>query len=455
MADPINKDYGRRHYLSDREYQEQMRETTDFAVDSRIKMPHSEFKKPWAEDEYPQMEYGWDPPGFTPPGLPPWPDIPHGTDPNLPGTDPGDPFEPSGPGLGCLFYWPLTPGLLDPGETAYAKLARRDDPIVSVKVEGPATLVSNPSTLGLCTSAGQAQANSLFGHGNPGSAECTVIIKVNAELTEEQQAETILFIDVTATTRSGATCSTSAIVNQENCVDADAVTYDDINSPETISRNESKLVYITDGVPPFTWAVSGTGFTISPSTTGRYNLLRAGATACGTAQITVTDSCGDQTTGEVRCLDSSGWVDYGEVCLLPGHDATGWNWIATPGTSRVSLRNTITYGGIKQYESLSGEFTWVDCLGNGGYFDTEAELDACKVTKCLQSAQMCMDLDPSHFYPTYPNTGTYTWCGGTRYYAPNEYVGAVDKWHARSVSINGFGDPNNLSDWQAWRWECN
>jgi len=447
------RDYGRRHYLSDREYQEQMRETTDFAVDSRIKLPHSEHKKPWAEDDYPTMEYAWDPPGFTPPGFPPWPDdIP---DPSDPGTTviPGDPWNPGGPGLGCLFYVPLTPGLLDPGETAFAKLARRDDPIVDVKVSGPAELVSDAKLLQLCTAAGQAQAESVLGNNNPSSAECVIVIKVNDELTEDEQAETILFVDVTATTRSGETCQTSAIVNQENCDDAAAVTYDDTNSPETISRGESKLVYITDGVPPFNWSVSGTGFTISSQTTSRYARLRATDSACGFATITVTDSCGDSDTGEVRCLDGSDWVNYGDTCVLDGYDPGGdWYWNGTAGTSYVYSQITTIFGGRKQYERIRGEFGWIGCDGDTGWL-TKAECDACKASLCgTLDEDICLEPDAFVAWPAYPNDGDYYYCGGMYWFEECYYDHA--RWKGRRIIINGGPYAPDLNTLIGQLWEC-
>ena len=68
----------------------------------------------------------------------------------------------------------------------------------------------------------------------------------------------------------------------------------DAGNPETIDRSEEKTITVTGGCSPFTWAVTGTGFTLANATTiGRTNTLVADATACGTAAISVTDTWSD------------------------------------------------------------------------------------------------------------------------------------------------------------------
>jgi len=84
-----------------------------------------------------------------------------------------------------------------------------------------------------------------------------------------------------------------------------------VSGPETIDRNQSKTITITDPTgkgSPFSWSVSGTGFTLnSNETTGLTNKLNADGTACGTATITVTGCAGSTDSCEVRCTNGQ-WV---------------------------------------------------------------------------------------------------------------------------------------------------
>jgi len=55
--------------------------------------------------------------------------------------------------------------------------------------------------------------------------------------------------------------------------------YDPAN-PQTIQRNQSVAISVIGGIPPYTWSVSGTGFTLASETTwGLSNTLNADATA--------------------------------------------------------------------------------------------------------------------------------------------------------------------------------
>jgi hypothetical protein len=60
---PENRDFGRRLYLSGKDYVTQMRQTTDRAKLNEQEYPLSEFKKPYATDSYEEMEYQYSPTG--------------------------------------------------------------------------------------------------------------------------------------------------------------------------------------------------------------------------------------------------------------------------------------------------------------------------------------------------------------------------------------------------------
>ncbi len=81
---PTNKDYGRRHYVSDDDYQTAMRRVPDKAMYNENIIKQSEFKKPYRKDSetYEEMEYHY--PDFNFPDFPqPNTDI----EGEIPGTD--------------------------------------------------------------------------------------------------------------------------------------------------------------------------------------------------------------------------------------------------------------------------------------------------------------------------------------------------------------------------------
>ena len=100
--------------------------------------------------------------------------------------------------------------------------------------------------------------------------------------------------------------------------------YDPAN-PQTIDRDNTITISVIEGNPPYTWSVSGTGFDLEESqTTELSNILLADDTACGSADITVTDASGSTVKGSVRCTVGA-WVKQDitgmtaeEACPIPG-----------------------------------------------------------------------------------------------------------------------------------------
>jgi len=88
--------------------------------------------------------------------------------------------------------------------------------------------------------------------------------------------------------------------------------YDPTNPHEIDPNLPSGLsIFILGGMPPFTWSVSGiegqSGFSfLSETTQSRSNLLTT-SSACGSAEITVLDSCAHTVTGFIRCT-AGNWV---------------------------------------------------------------------------------------------------------------------------------------------------
>ena len=58
------------------------------------------------------------------------------------------------------------------------------------------------------------------------------------------------------------------------------------SNPQTIGRNSEVTVGVFGGYPPFTWTVSGNGFSLADEETSeRNNVLISSSTACGAASI--------------------------------------------------------------------------------------------------------------------------------------------------------------------------
>lgn len=107
------------------------------------------------------------------------------------------------------------------------------------------------------------------------------------------------------------------------CCDDSGMAWDSVTSAETVAREASAGIAITDSTGmggPYTWVVSGTGFWFdagysitSEETIGLGNTLYADATACGSATITVTGCNGTVVTAYVRCTTGV-WSAYTIIC---------------------------------------------------------------------------------------------------------------------------------------------
>lgn len=104
-------------------------------------------------------------------------------------------------------------------------------------------------------------------------------------------------------------CQTEVICEFDSSIASD-FEYDWTNSAQTAARNANVDVFVTGGTPPYTWYVSGTGFSLQNiETYSATNTVYTDGTACGSGVITVEDVCGVQVEGGVRCTDLSGeWV---------------------------------------------------------------------------------------------------------------------------------------------------
>jgi hypothetical protein len=125
---------------------------------------------------------------------------------------------------------------------------------------------------------------------------------------------------------SADSCGTARVEITDNCLtevicefDSDVASdleYDWVNSAQTVMQSSSATVYVTGGAPPYTWDISGTGFSLQHSeTTVPSNTVIASSGACGSGVITVEDKCDFQTGGSIRCSDGGGWFNVADTAL--------------------------------------------------------------------------------------------------------------------------------------------
>ena len=79
------------------------------------------------------------------------------------------------------------------------------------------------------------------------------------------------------------------------------MTLDAANTDDTIDDSTPATVTVKDGCPPYTWAVSGTGFSIVPDgASTSLSAVVSAASGCGVATVTVTDACNTTITKKIR-----------------------------------------------------------------------------------------------------------------------------------------------------------
>ncbi len=142
---------------------------------------------------------------------------------------------------------------------------------------------------------------------------------------------------------------------EEACVVTVPVAYDDANSDDTIVQSNTATVAVTGDGAPFSWSVSGTGFTLDYSeTAGLENTLNASGSACGTATITITDCDGNIATGYVTCTTgvwTQDWLFTSPITpAYYGPSCTGYcGQGGTGGHYYFTLRHRIDRGTVNYY----------------------------------------------------------------------------------------------------------
>ncbi|MBA7495820.1 hypothetical protein ES702_06411 [subsurface metagenome] len=110
------------------------------------------------------------------------------------------------------------------------------------------------------------------------------------------------------------------------CEGAEELIWPDTN-PETIAQDESKGVTVEGGVAPFTWEIVGTDFTLDHAETqDRNNTVNCDASGCGSGIVSVTDACGKNCGGALRC-DVGSWVlKSTNICVRSGIGTEYGDW---------------------------------------------------------------------------------------------------------------------------------
>ena len=169
----------------------------------------------------------------------------------------------------------------------------------------------------------------------------------------------------------------------------------DPNNPDEIDRNSSIHLNVVGGCLPYTFSVGGNGFSMTDNT------LFADETACGTATIIVTDACGNNATGYVRCTTGS-WGSWTNGCVISGEPDSSvkeWGVLTLEKTKDKYFQQQQVR--IREY-SIDGCDN-ENCAENCGYSYC---MDAEGCTDCLEWD--CDDFDPSGTRPT-----CQAWCCGS------------------------------------------
>jgi len=101
----------------------------------------------------------------------------------------------------------------------------------------------------------------------------------------------------------------------KNCGGVSTLSWDQANSCEELEDNASCAVAVTGGQGPYTWTISGTGFSFasgqSSVQTTENTVTVFTQDACGAGSITITDACGSVVESAVRSTDGH-WKFFGK-----------------------------------------------------------------------------------------------------------------------------------------------
>ena len=316
-----NKEYGRRPYIGKEDsHMNLMKKITDFLVYNTNIFPerHSEFKRPYVEDDYNEMEYIYSPHFFM---NPKWWDTP-----DVRSTEGGTSYS-------WNWGWPSIDGDLEeeltkglPGSFGCIITCINglycDDPI---QCRLPISMAQHPivgkTWIGWSKDADidRLEVSDEF-ETYPIKIYPTTVWNIDGAKSEVM----VCFEDI-----SEQICCTTIKVfcyDKDTCCTDDtyvSVAFDVDSTPDTIVPGGSATIYITDGCPPYTWSVSDLGYTLdNASTTGLTNNLNSVAGVCGVdydpvATVLCTDDCDNAITIKLRNTGGQ-WVLTNTIDCAPG-----------------------------------------------------------------------------------------------------------------------------------------
>jgi len=304
---------GRRLYVDDDpndSHVDRMKRALDWQIYNQYLEKHSEFKKPYYSESYPHMEYSYSP-IFVDPANPydPWyagptTDVTGGTTIRIPGLNPI-----VHPGSIPIYFWKVcmpgchsdNPDEIKQSTTAWVKFIGFCPSIFSVS----ATMTgdeANEYTISEIKHFEDEGGDSVWG------AKVTASASANGDASVKFRIRRYGFI----ATQSGIAEDPNDIITHilecdisTECCPGNLV-FDDASTADTIVKDSSISVYITDGCAPFDWEVSEKGYSLDEAqTTARVNTLNCVDGICGSdyavyAIVSITDACGDTVTATIR-----------------------------------------------------------------------------------------------------------------------------------------------------------
>lgn len=151
-------------------------------------------------------------------------------------------------------------------------------------------------------------------YGDPPPCKKTVATYGAAEPPTDDYPPGTVFIPVN---QPAGPCGIHTTVWEEkprNCCDGVALLeYDWDNSDETITSGGGAVVMVQGGKGPFTFKCFGSGYHFSNGSTSlvtdkQYAYVVAEPDTCGSVEVSVKDSCDQQTSGAVRNISAGQWV---------------------------------------------------------------------------------------------------------------------------------------------------
>lgn len=205
---------------------------------------------------------------------------------------------------------------------------------------------------------------------------------------------------------------------------------DEEDLPETISRNDLEGLTVRNGKGPYTWTITGAGFSLDyDETAGKGNIVRTDNTACGSGTVTVTDSCGKTISHTIRCTYGQWGAWVSDTCGAPGVGTLSYVWnddlMAFTRTSggfqteqRINRVGSISYSGktpescqaakdakVAEYQNAWTGLAYCHPIWGGGACLTPVCQGLC-ATETLEISRNCVYYAP---YDRYEGT-LRIWC---------------------------------------------